>query len=340
MTREASRPSMIPGSMRLIRSSALVLLCSLSAQAQAPREIPRRDGFPPRFHDPSTPVREGDTWWIFATGNRISTRHSKDLKSWQDGPPVFKELPAWHKEVVPSQRGHLWAPDLVFHGGVYRLYYSVSSFGKNTSAIGLVTSPTLDPANPATRWKDEGIVIRSSGNDDFNAIDPHVIIDADGKHWMSFGSFWSGIQLIELDPKTGKAHPERKQVRRIAWSESIEAPAIIKHGRFYYLFVNWGLCCRGLDSTYEIRIGRSRSITGPYLDKEGRDLATGGGSLLLGSSGDRIGPGHASFINGKSTTRMFFHYYDRRFGGFSTLASHDLQWNRDAWPVIDPAPER
>ena len=303
-----------------------------SAQAQPPREVPRGAGFPPRFHDPSTPVREGNTWWIFATGNGVSTRQSIDLKTWREGPPVFKELPAWHKEVVPSQRGHLWAPDVVFHDGLYRIYYSVSSFGKNTSAIGLATSPTLDPDKPSTRWKDGGIVVRSNDRDPFNAIDPHMIIDGDGKHWMSFGSFWTGIQLMELDPKTGKAHPERKQIRKIAWHESIEAPAILKHGRYYYLFVNWGLCCRGLQSTYEIRIGRSREITGPYLDKDGNDLATGGGTLLLGTAGDQIGPGHASFVTEKIDTRMFYHYYDRKRGGYATLGSHDLTWTRDGWP--------
>lgn len=305
-----------------------------SAQAQPPREVPRGAGFPPRFHDPSTPVRGGDVWWVFATGNGISSRYSKDLESWREGPPVFKDLPAWHKEVVPSQRGHLWAPDVVFHGGLYRIYYSVSSFGRNTSAIGLATSPTLDPAKPSTLWKDEGIVVRSEESDAFNAIDPHVIIDSDGKHWMSFGSFWTGIRLIELDAGTGKAHPGHKQIHRIAWHESIEAPAILKHGRYYYLFVNWGLCCRGLQSTYEIRIGRSREITGPYLDKDGNDLAAGGGSLFLGSAGDLIGPGHASFVTERIDTRMFFHYYDGRRGGFATLGSHGLTWTNDGWPQV------
>lgn len=310
------------------------LILAFSAQAQPPREIPRGMGFPPRFHDPSTPIREGDTWWIFSTGNGVSSRCSKDLITWREGPPVFQDFPAWHKEVVPSQRGHLWAPDIVFHKGLYRMYYSVSSFGKNTSAIGLATSPALDPKSPRRQWRDEGIVIRSNDGDLYNAIDPQVFIDDNGRHWLTFGSFWSGIQLVELDPKTGRIHPDRKQLRRIAWNESIEAPAILKHGRYYYLFVNWGLCCRGVASTYEIRIGRSRSVTGPYLDKAGRDLATGGGSLLLGSAGDRVGPGHASFPAGKIDARMFFHYYDRKRGGTASLASHELHWTKDGWPEI------
>jgi arabinan endo-1,5-alpha-L-arabinosidase len=320
-----------------IGRSILILLTgasSLTALAQGPREIPRGPGFPPRFHDPSRPVREGDRWWIFSTGNGISTRHSKDLVTWEEGPPVFKEFPKWHKQVVPTQRGHLWAPDIITHQGEHRLYYSVSAFGKNTSAIGLVTSRALDPTNPDCQWKDKGIIVQSKREDPFNAIDPHLIITSDGRHWMSFGSFWTGIQLLELDPETGGIHPERKQIRQIAWNETIEAPAILHHGGYYHLFVNWGQCCRGLQSTYEIRIGRSRSIEGPYLDKNGRDLATGGGTLLLASKDTQTGPGHASFISESSGIRMFYHYYDRNRGGYPSLASQPLKWSADVWPEL------
>jgi len=327
--------------MRSIQICILILsgvaLPLLRAQAAPPPEVSRGKGFPPRFHDPSTPVKDGDTWWIFATGNGLATRFSKDLKTWREGPPAFKTFPSWHREVVPSQRGHLWAPDLVCHQGRYRLYYSVSSFGSNISAIGLATSPTLDPASPRCQWRDEGIVIRSAREDSFNAIDPHVIIDDRGGHWLSFGSFWTGIQLLELNPQTGMAHPDRGKLRRLAWNDTIEAPAILKHGDYYHLFVNWGICCRGLQSTYEIRCGRSRAITGPYLDRAGRDLATGGGTLLFGSAGDLIGPGHASFLAEKSATRMFFHYYDGKRGGFATLSSRILKWTDDGWPEIGPA---
>lgn len=310
----------------------LSLLFSCSLHAQSPHAFPGNSPVQPRFHDPSTPVREGDTWWVFSTGNGIVTRFSRDLSSWREGAPVFKQLPAWHREVVPSQRGHLWAPDIVYHQGLWRLYYSVSSFGKNTSAIGLATSPTLDPKDPRFQWQDRGIVIRSGPESDFNAIDPHVIIDG-GRHWMSFGSFWGGIQWIELSPESGMAHPERGKPHRIAWNESIEAPAVLHHGGYYYLFVNWGLCCRGVKSTYEIRVGRSRSIRGPYLDRDGRDMAQGGGSLLLGSRGNRIGPGHACFVEEHGKIRMFHHYYDAARGGRSVLADVVLDWE-DGWPQV------
>jgi len=205
-----------------------------------------------------------------------------------------------------------------------------SGWGKNESAIGLASSPTLDPKDPAYHWKDEGIVIRSGTHSAYNAIDPQLHADPDGRFWMVFGSFWTGIQLIELNPKTGLRKGDK--VRQLAFHESIEAPALLKHGGYYYLFVNWGLCCRGLNSTYEIRIGRSRKITGPYLDTAGEDLATGGGTVFLKSEGDRVGPGHASFLQEKGATRMFFHYYDRKQGGFATLGDLQLGWDDNGWP--------
>lgn len=318
-------------SLRSTISTVLLASLVLSRSSLAAPPERHRSGTP-RFHDPSTPVREGNTWHVFSTGNGIISRHSMDLKEWKDSPPVFKEFPAWHREVVPGQKGHLWAPDVIHHGGRYLLYYSVSSWGKNVSAIGLVTSPTLDPASRDYKWKDEGIVIRSGDKDPYNAIDPQLFADADGSLWMVFGSFWTGIQLIELDPKTGHRHEKRRKVHQLAWHESIEAPALLKHGRYYYLFLNWGLCCRGVNSTYEIRVGRSRKITGPYVDAEGRELVTGGGSLFLGTEGDRIGPGHPAFVGEKDKLRMFFHYYDRKRGGFATMGELPVRWKDDGWP--------
>lgn len=319
--------------MNLLRATvnfliSSVLLAGLATAAPAERRAERS----PRFHDPSTPIRQDDTWVVFATGNGILTRYSRDLETWTEGEPVFKEFPAWHKEVVPSQKGHLWAPDIIRSGDRYLLYYSVSGWGKNTSAIGLASSPTLDPKSRDYQWKDEGIVIRSTDKDRYNAIDPQLFADTDGSLWMVFGSFWTGIQLIELDPKTGLRKGDK--VQQLAWHESIEAGAILKHGGYYYLFVNWGLCCRGVNSTYEMRVGRSRKITGPYLDASGDDLATGGGTVFLKSEGDRIGPGHPSFIEENGKTRMFFHFYDRNRNGAPTLGDLPISWTDGGWPKL------
>jgi arabinan endo-1,5-alpha-L-arabinosidase len=290
----------------------------------------RKAGKMPQFHDPSTPIRQGNTWAIFSTGNGILVRHSRDLKTWTDAGKVFKEFPAWHREVVPSQKGHLWAPDIIRSGDRFLLYYSVSGWGKNTSAIGLVSSPTLDPKDRDYQWKDEGIVIRSDEKHPYNAIDPQLFADTDGSLWMIFGSFWTGIQLIELDSKTGLRKGDK--IKQLAWHDTIEAAALTKHDGYYYLFVNWGLCCRGVNSTYEMRVGRSKKITGPYLDASGDDMATGGGTLFLKSEGDRIGPGHPAFIEEKGETRMFFHYYDGQRNGAHTLGDLAIKWSDDGWP--------
>ncbi len=319
--------------MNLPRASATLLLFHILlgclASAAPPDPHFKKS---PRFHDPSTPIRQGDGWVVFSTGNGISTRHSRDLKTWTEGEPVFKELPAWHREIVPDHRGYLWAPDVIRRGDRYLLYYSVSGWGKNESAIGLASNPTLDPKDAAYRWKDEGIVIRSNDDDPYNAIDPQLYADPDGSLWMVFGSFWNGIQLIELNPQTGLRKGDK--IRQLAWHESIEAPALLRHRGYYYLFVNWGLCCRGLNSTYEIRVGRSRKITGPYLDATGDDLATGGGTVFLKSEGDRVGPGHPSFLQEKAGTRMFFHYYDRKRGGSATLGELPIHWADNGWPKL------
>ncbi len=318
-----------------LRAATALLLASLAplgSSAAAPPE--RHPSGAPRFHDPSTPILQGETWHIFSTGNGVSSRTSPDLKTWSESQPVFKELPAWHREVVPDHKGYLWAPDIIRQGDRYLLYYSVSGWGKNTSAIGLASSPTLDPKDPACQWKDEGIVIRSGKEDSYNAIDPQLFADSDGSLWMVFGSFWTGIQLIELDPRTGLRHAKHRKVHQIAWNETIEAPALLKHDGYYYLFVNWGFCCRGVNSTYEMRVGRSKKITGPYLDAGGSDLSTGGGTLFMKSEGDCIGPGHPSFIREKDANRMFFHYYDRRRNGFATMGDLPLRWNEKGWPEI------
>ncbi|MGC4016570.1 MAG: arabinan endo-1,5-alpha-L-arabinosidase [Luteolibacter sp.] len=312
------------------RLLALLLLATCPVQAMS------------KVHDPSTIVRCGKLSWFFSTGQGIKSFSSTDLVNWNEGPPVFKTFPAWHDALVPGNRGYLWAPDVIQRSGRYWLYYSVSTFGKNTSAIGLVSSPTLDPADPQYGWKDEGMVVRSERGNDYNTIDPAVHLTKDGKPWMTFGSFWSGIQLLELDPATGLAKKDAKP-KRIAWNQQIEAPALIHHGDDYYLFVNWGLCCKGTSSTYEIRMGRSRTIGGPYVDKDGRDLATGGGTLFLKSDGRYIGPGHFAEVDGFPGTRFSFHYYDGEVNGMSKLGIRDLTWSKDGWPEagkwIFPAPQ-
>jgi len=285
--------------------------------------------------DPSSIVKCKDEYWVFYTGRGVPSYHSKDLVKWERGPAVFKTAPEWIARIVPGNRNlSYWAPDIMKVGDRYLLYYSVSSFGKMTSAIGLATNPTLDPNDPAYRWTEEGVVVRTQEGDNHNAIDPSVFHDSDGSLWLTYGSYWSGIKLIQLDPQTGKRLSPDSKLFSIAYNESIEASYLCRHEDYYYLFVNWGSCCQGPKSTYNIRIGRSKAVTGPYLDKAGVDMLKSGGSLFLATTnGPLIGPGHAGTLNaeGKEWFTSDFEG-DLRMNGKATLAIMPLRWNADGWP--------
>ena len=298
-------------------------------------EMGKRDA---RVHDPSTIVKHNGQYWLFSTGPGVASWRSPDLVHWERGPRVFPDPPEWRCEVVPGHNGFFWAPDILRVGDRYLLYYSVSTWGKTTSAIGLAVNTTLDPSDPDYGWADHGIVVQTGADDDHNAIDPAVIRDDEGGLWLAFGSFWSGIKLIELDPQTGKRIAPDSPMIALAHSRSIEAAYLLRRGGHFYLFVNWGRCCRGVESTYEIRVGRSEKITGPYLDRDGVDLAHGGGSLFLATDGPFIGPGHAAVFSEDGTDWLSCHFYDGSRNGAPTLAIRRLRYDADGWPTVEPEP--
>ncbi len=294
-----------------------------------------------RVHDPSTILKCQDEYWIFYTGPGVPSYHSKDLVKWEPGPRVFTNAPAWVAEAVPANhRMYYWAPDIIHLRGRYLLYYSVSSFGQNRSAIGLATNPTLDPGDPRFHWSDQGIVVQSTNTDNFNAIDPAVVRDASDNLWLAFGSFWGGIKMVQLDPDTGKRMAASSPLYALAANESIEASYIHWHDGYYYLFVNWGRCCRGTNSTYEIRMGRSKKITGPYVDRAGNDLMAEGGTLFLGTTGPFIGPGHAGIVSTGGTDWLSCHFYDGTRHGLPTLAILPLRWDANGWPEVEIPPPK
>jgi arabinan endo-1,5-alpha-L-arabinosidase len=285
-------------------------------------------------HDPSTIVQCKDEYWVFATGRGIVSRHSTNLIHWSPGPPVFTNIPSWTTNAVPGNHGRFWAPDVIHLGNRYLLYYAVSTWGKNTSAIGLATNPTLDPADSDYAWTDRGPVIQTTPVSDCNAIDPAITMGPDGKLWLAFGSFWTGIKLVELDPATGQRLATNSPVYSLAHHDKIEASYIYWRDGHYYLFVNWGQCCEGVKSTYNIRVGRCEKIIGPYLDKEGTDMMLDGGSLVLGSRGPFIGPGHAGIISVNGKDWFSCHFYDGTREGTPTLGLLPLQWDADGWPEV------
>ncbi|MBB5351595.1 arabinan endo-1,5-alpha-L-arabinosidase [Haloferula luteola] len=288
--------------------------------------------------DPSTVVQSGDRFWVFYTGQGVHSMSSKDGVTWEPGPPVFREPPPWIAEAVPKNRGVYWAPDVMKVGDRFLLYYSVSSFGKMDSAIGLATNSTLDPASAAFQWTDEGEVVRSREGGDFNTIDPSIFHDADGRLWLVFGSQWSGLKLVELDPATGKRKDEQAPMVAVAAGVPIEAAYLYSREGLYYLFVNRGDCCRGDQSTYHIQVGRSSQIEGPYVDREGKGLLDGGGSLVLEMKvGPLTGPGHAGIVEMEGKSWFSCHFEaDDRMGGKATLGLMPIRWSDDGWPEVLP----
>lgn len=302
-------------------------------------------------HDPVI-IRERDVYHLFSTGigkaaqGIVSARTSRDLVKWEAGIPPLERLPEWAVTAIPGAT-NAWAPDISFVGGRYRLYYSVSTFGSNRSAIGLATSPTLDPAAPGYGWRDEGPVVLSTPANDYNAIDPAFFADAGGRHWLSLGSFWTGLKLFELDPRTGKLlHPKKRPIAissrpvPLGAPSIVEAPYIFTRGGFHWLVASYDYCCKGLNSTYYTVIGRSKTVAGPYRGKDGSSMLAGGGTILLRADLQEKqrfrGPGHAGHLRDTDGTDILvYHAYDRENKGAPTLRVSRLRWGADGWPTAE-----
>jgi len=318
-----------------------------AAQTPAQQAAPRGPaiGLPvvgmPGLHDPSTVVRFHGRYYVYSTGRGIPFYSSPDLLTWTREGSVFAQIPEEVHAAVPKNSGaNVWAPDILRVGDQFFLYYAVSSWGSFQSAIGLMTNPVLDPKDPAYKWTDRGLVVTSDGTEDLNAIDPGVILAPDGTLWVCYGSYHGSIRVTQLDPKTGLALEPIKLGAAIATARESEASDIIFHGGYYYLFVNHGSCCKGKDSTYNIRVGRARAITGPYLDRTDKPMTTGGGSLFLASDAQRIGPGHfgrvLDYDNAAAPERFSIHYEaNLSIDGRSHLDVRPLSWSADGWPIAD-----
>ena len=325
--------------MKLLFWLLLLASCLPAAAQSASPLIPA--------HDPVL-ARQDGTYYMFCTGQGIAVWSSRDRQNWTHEKQVFATAPAWATQAVPGFRdNHIWAPDISFHNGTDYLFYSVSAFGKNTSCIGLATNKTLNPASPEFKWTDHGRVLQSvPGRDQWNAIDPNLIRDEAGRPWLSFGSFWQGIKLVQLKPDlTAPAQPEqwRTLARRprdpmlndsVPGNGAIEAPFIFRKGAYYYLFTSFDYCCRGPQSTYKMVVGRSKSVTGPYVDRIGVPLEQGGGTLVLQGDKDWFGVGHNSVYTFDNADYLVFHGYDGADRGHAKLRIEPLAWDAAGWPAV------
>ena len=295
-------------------------------------------------HDPCI-IKSGDTYHLFCTGHvgtengLIPWRVSKDLIDWTLHGHVLDSIPQWAQAAVPGTRG-TWAPDISYFNGRYHLYYSCSTFGSNRSVIGLVTNRTLDRGSPDYRWEDQGLAVESHENDDFNAIDANHLLDRDGKHWLCLGSFWSGIKLFPLDGATGKVLPKGDKYSLASRPvpagapSAIEAPFMIERDGYHYLFTSFDYCCRAASSSYYVVVGRSRSVTGPYVGRDGKSQMDGYGTVVLRGDRRYRGPGHVAVLRDEARDYLVYHAYDAQQEGRAVLRIAPIDWTSDGWPQV------
>lgn len=278
-------------------------------------------------HDPTVVKTPNGGYLLAHTAPNIQLKTSTDRTNWRNAGVAFPNGAPWTTPYTNGDR-NLWAPDLSYHNGQYYLYYSASSFGSRRSAIFLATSPSGNSGS----WTNRGLVIESSDRSDHNAIDPNLIVDAQGKWWLSFGSFWTGIKMIQINPGTGlRQGGDLISLARRDSGTAIEAPVITRRGNYYYLWVSWDMCCRGAASTYRVMVGRSTSVTGPYVDRNGRNMNQGGGTQVLAGHGNIHGPGHQAVFSDQDADVLVYHYYANN--GAALLGINLLRWEQD-WPVV------
>ena len=315
-----------------------------AASTPRPAEIPVKgklvepQGFVQRVHDPVM-AHEGGMYYVYHSGGLIPFECSKDMLNWAFCGRVFQDNPGWTMKINPSL-ADMWAPDISFYNQQWHIYYAVSSMGSQNSAIGLATNTTLDPKSPTYAWVDQGLVLRSQPGQPWNAIDPNLVLDEKGEPWLVWGSYWQGIYMCKIDASTGKLSTDETTYHladRSAGAEhnpSIEGSFIVNRHGWWYLFASFDQCCLGVSSTYNVRVGRSESLTGPYLDRAGVAMLKGGGTRILSEYGQWKGPGHNGMLVEDGVYWMVYHAYDANQIGIPKMRIESLSWDAEGWPSL------
>lgn len=277
-------------------------------------------------HDPFLMRDPAGKYWLYGTNNTLAS--STDRINFTNVGKALTPIPAW--TTTYTHGSMLWAPDVFYMNNQYYQYYSASSDGSQTSAIGLATAPTPD----STSWTDQGIVISSSPSTPYNAIDPSIRRDQSGNLWMSFGSWWHGIYLMQLDPATGKQLANTSLIHLAERANGLEGSILYYYNGYYYLFASINGCCSGVNSTYRTIVGRSTSITGPYIDRGGVNMLNGGGTIVVSAHGNIQGPGGETLLTDTDGPVMGYHYYDGNNNGAHTLGINRIGFSADGWPYI------
>lgn len=282
-------------------------------------------------HDPAMTKSLDGTYYLFGTHQGLLMQSSPDRIHFTTAGQAFNAIPTWTSLYSPAH--DLWAPDISFHDGTYWLYYAASSFGTQVSAIGVATSSNAAPGT----FEDRGMVITSGTQSPYNAIDPGLVADGTGGWWLTFGSWSDGINLIQIDPSTGKQASWNNAVYLLAQrpaNPAIEGSYVYLHDGYYYLLASFDVCCSGVSSTYHIVVGRSSVVTGPYSDKSGLAMTLGGGTVLLSSHGRFIGPGGQMVMHDADGDLLVYHYYDGDTNGSPTLGISRIGWDAGGWPYL------
>ncbi|HCD53699.1 MAG TPA: arabinan endo-1,5-alpha-L-arabinosidase [Balneolaceae bacterium] len=350
---------------KIVLSAFLIIILSVTQTVSAQyRDI--------IVHDPVMIEHDG-MYYIFNTDFGLKMWSSPDLDNWTDEGAIFPEAPEWTFDVNPDFKNHMWAPDITYHNGKFYLFYSVSAFGRNTSAIAVATNTTLDTDSPDYKWVDHGPVIRSvPGRDMWNAIDPNLAFDDEGHPWLTFGSFWMGIKIVRLDdsltkvyePQTWRtiaarhrdwkvderdagdaANPElnyaelysedQLEANQTMQNGAIEAPFIFKKNGYYYLLFSWDRCCKGLESSYKTVVGRAKNVMGPYVDKAGNKLIHGGGTVIASETDRWAAVGHPAAYTFDGVDFLVAHAYDKNDDGKPKLILAEITWDENGWPSVE-----
>jgi arabinan endo-1,5-alpha-L-arabinosidase len=303
-------------------------------------------------HDP-TIIRSNNMYYVLSTDPGTANGQVGDLPilcssdqiNWSRCGQVFNTIPSWVTKLYPGI-SELWAPDVSYFNGAYHIYYAASTFGTQTSSIGLATAPTM--AGP---WTDSGgPILQSTAGSAFNAIDPNILIDygtgTTVQHvWLTYGSFYGGIYQREIDPATGTllaTNPTNYQLAAQPGvsGNPIEGASLVQKNGFYYLFVSLGFCCNTAftTDTYEIAVGRATSPNGPFVDESGTPMLNNGGTVIMSSGGEFTAPGgefvYTDAVNGDL---IAFHALSNNQNGLDYLFVNQLTWPNN-WPLIGTAP--
>jgi arabinan endo-1,5-alpha-L-arabinosidase len=280
-------------------------------------------------HDPTIVKKPAGGYLLATTGVGITLKTSTDRTKFVDAGKAFPNGTSWANTYTNGD-ANLWAPDISYHGGKYLMYYAASSFGSSKSAIFVAGSTT----GAAGTWSNYGKVIESTTTSGWNAIDPNLTVTPSGEWWLTFGSFWSGIKMVKINPSSGKRADSAMYniAERFVNSRSVEAPYVYYKNGYYYLFVSFDFCCQGASSTYRTMVGRSKTITGPYLDKAGTRLTAGGGTQILATHDGIYGPGHPAVITDGTQDVLVYHYYTA--SNAAQLGINLLAWDSSGWPYV------